>query len=153
MYGFVVQIATVVFAVIALVMAVTCVFTGVAGLTGRMRRNRWFGVRTASTLSSDDAFTLANRVAGPGLIGAGVIAALGGVLGLALGDWVGLVLVAVGIVVAAILAGVVASMGVRAVAASAPAIDCGETGGCGSCSLAGLCSAEGAPAHRAATGH
>ncbi|MDN5930575.1 MAG: SdpI family protein, partial [Pseudonocardia sp.] len=35
----------------------------VLGARGRLRRNRWVGVRTAETLASEAAFAVANRVA------------------------------------------------------------------------------------------
>ncbi|GLZ33048.1 hypothetical protein Lesp02_52360 [Lentzea sp. NBRC 105346] len=47
---------------------------GILGLQGRLRRNRFVGVRTAASLRDDETFLLANRVAGlPNLV-AGVVA-------------------------------------------------------------------------------
>lgn len=55
---------------------------GSAGLTGRLPPNRWAGVRTPAAMSCDEAFTLANRVAGPAILTSGgllVLAAVGAV--------------------------------------------------------------------------
>src|SRR5207342_3132991 len=51
----------------------------VPGALGRLRRNPWAGVRTRGTLASDEAFTVANRVAAVPLGAAGIVALLGGV--------------------------------------------------------------------------
>lgn len=54
---------------------------GFLGLTGRLPRNRFGGVRTAETMRSDEAFRVANKVAGlPTLIG-GLVGVLAGVAG------------------------------------------------------------------------
>jgi hypothetical protein len=55
---------------------------GWLGWRGRLRRNRYLGVRTAATFASDDAFRLGNRVAAPMLLAAAAVAMLGGVTAL-----------------------------------------------------------------------
>ncbi|MGW5051232.1 SdpI family protein [Actinokineospora sp. NPDC004072] len=54
---------------------------GVLGLTGRLPRNRFAGVRTAATLRDDDAFRLGNKVAGLPIAAAGAVGVLGAVAG------------------------------------------------------------------------
>ena len=44
----------------------------------------WAGVRTPGSLASDEAFTLANRAAGPGLAAGGALVALAGSAGIGL---------------------------------------------------------------------
>lgn len=51
---------------------------GWLGLRGGLPRNRFVGVRTATTMASNEAFRLANRVAGPVLVAAGTVGVLGG---------------------------------------------------------------------------
>ncbi|HEX4705168.1 MAG TPA: SdpI family protein [Pseudonocardiaceae bacterium] len=52
---------------------------GVLGWRQRLPRDGRLGVRTAAALRSDEAFRLANRVAGPPVLVSGVVAVLGGV--------------------------------------------------------------------------
>jgi hypothetical protein len=64
----------------ALLLAAAVLLTvAVFGARGRLRRNPWAGVRTSRTLASDEAFTVANRVAAAPLGAAGLVALLGGV--------------------------------------------------------------------------
>ena len=56
--------------------------TGVLGRLGRLPRNRLLGVRTASTMRSDEAFLAGNRVVGPATALGGLAAVTGGVLAL-----------------------------------------------------------------------
>ena len=48
---------------------------------GRIRRNRFVGIRTRRTLTSDAAWYAANRAAAPALFVSGVLLLLGSVLG------------------------------------------------------------------------
>lgn len=134
--------AALVLGVVDAVLAVAVLVVGALGVTRRLPRNRFVGIRTPLTLRSDDAFAAAHAVAGPGLLGAGLIAVLGAVLGLATGSGTGLVFATVALVAALVIVGAAASFGLRA-AARVPDVDddessCG-TGGCGSCVLAGAC--------------
>jgi hypothetical protein len=71
----------------ALVLAAVALLTVAAlGARGSLRRNPWAGVRTRRTLASDEAFTLANRVAAAPLGAAGAVALLGGAVVLAGGS-------------------------------------------------------------------
>lgn len=68
---------------------------GVLGLRRKPTRGRGAGVRTEATLRSDEAFRVANRVAGvPTLVG-GLIGILGGVAALFMPSTGGLVIAAV----------------------------------------------------------
>ena len=61
-----------------MLVGVALAVVGILGLSARLPRNRWAGVRTPGSLASDEAFTLANRAAGPGLVVGGVLVALAG---------------------------------------------------------------------------
>ncbi|WP_234974337.1 SdpI family protein [Williamsia sterculiae] len=141
------SVAAVVVAVLSLLLAVGWVSIGTLGLVGRLPRNRWVGVRSAETMRSPDHFALANRGAGPGIIGAGLIVAMGGLLALGIGGGVGLLFAVLGVVAGAVVAGVASGYAVRAVSVlGEPATDCGVGGGCGSCALQGACSPDGTAA-------
>jgi len=132
--------AAIVLGVVDAVLAVAVLVVGALGVTRRLPRNRVVGIRTPLTLRSDDAFRAAHAVAGPGLLGAGLIAALGAVFGLAAGSATGVVFATVALVAAVLIVGAAASFGLRA-AARVPDPDessCGA-GGCGTCMFAGAC--------------
>ncbi|SDU72623.1 SdpI family protein [Gordonia westfalica] len=104
---------------------------GVRGLRGSLPRNRRLGVRTDETMRSDEAFRVANRVAGPGTLGASLILVLGAVATLAVdGDW-SILFGVVALVAALVIIGLVSAIGVRA-AATVPAE--AEDAGCSCCS-------------------
>lgn len=133
-------IAAFILAVITLVLALIFLTVGALGTTRKLPRNRWFGVRSAETMRNDDAFVVANRVAGPGLICAGAILAMGAILAFALGGGAGVILAFAAIVVGVVIAGVIGSFGIRAATTvEEPASDCGQSGGCASCSLQKVC--------------
>jgi hypothetical protein len=114
----------------------------VLGAGSRLHRNRWVGVRTANTLSSQSAFTLANRVAAVPLGAGGLVAAAGGAVVLAGGPaevvWVVLAVAGLGTLV---LTGLGGALGDRAATrltdavAAAPAC----TGTCAGCDLVAGC--------------
>lgn len=119
----------------------------VLGARSRLRRNRWFGVRTSATLRSDAAFTTANRAAAAPLGAAGAIAAAGGAVLLAgaggvLG-WVVLAVSAVGTLVIGGFGGAVGDRTAAAVTDDAPVQAC--TGSCAGCELVAGCRLGGAP--------
>lgn len=109
------------------------------GARERLPRNRYAGVRTAATLSSDAAFVRANRVAAPLCAAAGVVGTAGGAVVLAGGPLavtvVVLALTAVGVLV---LAGLGGALGDRAAAAVGPAPSA-CTGSCAGCDLVEGC--------------
>ena len=112
------------------------------GRTRRLPRNRWAGVRTAATLRSDAAFTVANQVAAVPLAAAGAVA-MAGAFPLLAGApgalaWV---LPAVSLVGMLVLAGVGGVAGDRAAGAvrqpPPPPSSC--TGTCAGCALVAGC--------------
>lgn len=140
-----VTVAAIILAAVALALALVFGIPGVLGTARRLPRNRWLGVRSAETMSSDEKFQLANRVAGPGLICAGVVLVMGAVLAILLGGTAGVIIAVAAIAVGIGLAGVIGSLGVRAAAAlPEPASDCGVSGGCTSCSLQSVCTTDSA---------
>ncbi|ANY25644.1 MULTISPECIES: SdpI family protein [Gordonia] len=166
----VVNAVSVAVAVLLFVLAGLWAVVGIRGLRGTLPRNRWIGVRSAETMRSDEAFTVANRIAGPGTLGAGLILALGGIATLAVPSGWAVAFGLVSLVVALVVIGLVSGIGVRAAAAvpvdddgcsccsggdahghaadedtSGPAADCG-TSSCGACSLRGVCASDSAQA-------
>jgi hypothetical protein len=113
----------------------------VLGAGSRLRRNRWVGVRTANSLSSQAAFTLANRVAAVPLGAAGLVAVGGGAVVLAGGpDAMPWIVLAVAVVGTLVLTGIGGALGDRAAArlttvVAAPAC----TGTCAGCELVAGC--------------
>jgi hypothetical protein len=57
-------------AVALLVLAVALAGIGLAGLTERLPRNRWVGLRTAGIRDDDEAWRVGHRAAGPALVAA-----------------------------------------------------------------------------------
>jgi len=119
--------------------AVATLATGVAGLTGRLPRNRWVGVRTEQTVDDDRAFALANRVAAPTIIAAGALLAIGATVALLVDGVFAWLAIGASLIVAVVTAGAGASLGARAAAATANVTTgaCGHA--CGSCTLADGC--------------
>lgn len=113
---------------------------GALGWRGRLTRAGRVGVRTPRALRGDDAFRLANRVAGLPALVAGVVAILGGVAAYALPTTLGTALAAgFGLVGAVLIARAGAVLGDRAaatvpVAAETKAVPPGCAGcACGGC--------------------
>lgn len=114
---------------------------GVLGLLGRLRPNRFAGVRTPATLRSTEAFTLANKVAAPTVIAAGAVFALGGAVALLADGWLAIGAVLAALVAAFVTAGAGSSLGIRAATAlpdPAPA----SCSSCAGCSLKDACAPE-----------
>ena len=117
-----------------LLAAASLLVVAVLGGRGRLRRNPWAGVRTRRTLASDEAFTLANRVAAAPLGAAGVVALVGGAVVVAGGPaavtWTVLIVATAGMLG---LTGVGGALGERA-AARTPAPATASPGACaGTC--------------------
>ncbi|MER7503290.1 SdpI family protein [Nonomuraea pusilla] len=96
------------------------VVPGWLGRAGRLPRNHFAGVRTPSTMRSDAAFRLANKVAGLPTLAAGVVALAGAVTAWFVPTQEGalaVVLVATAGMLALVVGGAV--MGVRAVSRAA----------------------------------
>ncbi|MBF5000585.1 SdpI family protein [Nocardia sp. BSTN01] len=126
-------------ALLLFLLAAVAVVTGVLGLTGTLPPNRFFGVHTEEALRTEEAYRLANRVAGPTSVGAGLLLAAAGAIALVATVWVGLAAAAVALVVALFTLGAGVNAANEAIAGLAPA----EVGGCGSscgaCSLRDAC--------------
>jgi len=125
------------------------------GARSRLPRNRWVGVRTASSTRSDAAFALAQRVAAVPVGAAGAVAVAGGAVLLALGipagatPALGWVVLAVSGAGALVLAGVGGMAGDRAAAAMpAPAVQAACAGTCVGCDLVAGCRPSAAPAEQ-----
>ncbi|WP_040839142.1 SdpI family protein [Nocardia brevicatena] len=127
-------------ALVLFVLAISALVTGVLGLTGRLRPNRFFGVRTEAALRDEAAFRAANRIAAPTTIGAATLLGAGALVVNAVDGLVGLP-IALGVGVVALYAlGIGADAGARAaeaVAPPAPVGGCGQS--CGACSLRDTC--------------
>lgn len=124
-------------AVVLFVAAVTLAGVSVAGLTGRLRRNRFFGVRTPESLRDDETFALANKVAAPTMLASAVLLAIGGVAVLVLDGVLPVVAVLVAVVAAFFTTAAGGNLGARAAAAMPETSGCGTS--CGACSLRGAC--------------
>jgi hypothetical protein len=57
-------------AVALLLLAVALTGIGLAGITERLPRNRWVGLRTAGIRDDDEAWRIGHRAAGPALVAA-----------------------------------------------------------------------------------
>jgi SdpI/YfhL protein family len=110
------------------------------GARGRLRRNRWAGVRTTASLRGDDAFALANRVAAVPLGAAAAVAVVAGAVLLAGADgapaWV---VFGIGVLGTLALVGVGGSAGDRAAAALPEPVRPGCAGECAGCELVATC--------------
>ncbi|GLY67508.1 SdpI family protein [Amycolatopsis taiwanensis] len=69
-------------ALIPIVLGVVVGWGGMLGWRERLPRSRGAGVRTAATMRSDEAFRVANKVAGLPTVVAGLVGVLAGVAGL-----------------------------------------------------------------------
>ncbi|MGQ4598017.1 SdpI family protein [Nocardia sp. R6R-6] len=127
-------------AVVLFALALVAVATGALGLTGRLPRNRFFGVHTEAALSNEEAFRVANRVAAPTSVAAGALLFAGGLVALAASGIVALVVAACAAVVALFTLGAgatAAAQAAEAIAPPAPVGGCGSS--CGACSLRDAC--------------
>ena len=66
--------------IVTILAGIVLVWVAAAGWRGRLSRGRPIGVRTPSTMRSDEAFAVANKAAAPLGVAGGVVVALGGVL-------------------------------------------------------------------------
>jgi hypothetical protein len=127
-------------AVILFVLAAVAVVTGVLGAVGVLPRNRFFGVHTEAALRTADTFRVANRVASPTSIGAGLLLVAAGVIAVIVGGIAGVVAAVLALVIALFTLGAGAGAAAQAVAGMAPAAETGGCGhACGACSLRDTC--------------
>jgi hypothetical protein len=112
---------------------------GYLGWRARLPRNRFAGVRTPSAMRSDDAFRVANQVAGLPVLVAGLIGVLGGLVAFFLPSAgttaIALVIVVLGMGGVAVGGGVLGNRAASAVPAAAAAG--AESTGCGGCCCGG----------------
>jgi hypothetical protein len=132
-----VNLAVTTVSVVVLLVGLSFGVIGGLGLRGTLRRNRFFGVRTEAAMRSDEAFTLANKVAGLPTAVAGLVGLVGAAASLAMHDSI----VPLGVGVVGMLAIVVAGAATGTKAAEAmpepePTLPAGCAGcACGGCSL------------------
>ncbi|MQY23482.1 SdpI family protein [Nocardia macrotermitis] len=133
-------VGVIVVALILFVLAAVAVVTGVLGLTGALPPNRYFGVHTQEAIQNEEAYLLANKVAGPTSIGAGLLLIAGGVVALLAGPIAGILAAVVAAVIALFTLGAGVNAAGQAIARLAPATEVGSCGSaCGSCSLRDAC--------------
>ncbi|WP_420041511.1 SdpI family protein [Gordonia sp. MP11Mi] len=142
------QILSIVSGVLALMLAVFWAGVGISGLSGRLERNRWFGVRSDETMRSAEAFALGNKVAAPGFLAAALVLLIGGVL--AFGGNFGFLFGFGAMIAAFVIAAVTAGVGVR-VAATVPEPE-DESGGCSADCCSGGTHEQNADPHSDASG-
>ncbi|ACU98898.1 SdpI family protein [Saccharomonospora viridis] len=130
--------------VLALIPAVLGVLVGWGGFLGwreKLPRSRGAGVRTEATMRSDEAFRVANRVAGLPTMIAGGVGVFSSAAALAMPDTLGTIMAVVFGVLAVFL--LVAGGGVLGHrAASAVPAPAKSAAGCGSCACCGGCSSQ-----------
>lgn len=127
-------------AVILFVLSAVAVVTGVLGLTGTLPPNRIFGVHTDEAVRTEENYRLANRVAAPASLVAGVLLAAGGGVAVVAGGLPALIISVLTLVIAVFTLGAGATAAANALAANAPAPEVGGCGSaCGSCSLRDAC--------------
>ncbi|MEY7972407.1 SdpI family protein [Saccharomonospora xinjiangensis] len=124
--------------VLALIPALLGVLVGWGGFLGwqeKLPRSRGAGVRTEATMRSDEAFRVANRVAGLPTMVAGAVGVLAGAATLAMPSTLGAVLAATfGVVAVFVLVAGGGVLGHRAATLIPAPV---EPAGCGGCACGG----------------
>ncbi|WP_285610806.1 SdpI family protein [Actinokineospora globicatena] len=123
-----------------LVASLPLLVIGVLGLTERLPRNRFGGVRTPAAVRSPEAFRTANKVAGLPTLVAGLVGILGATAGFALTSTAAVLTVSViaiiGLVAITLAAGVLGNRAAEAVPAPKPTLPAGCAGcQCGTCDV------------------
>ena len=129
-------------ALVPIVLGVLVGFGGFLGFRERLTREGGTGVRTEAALRSEEAFKLANRVAGLPTMAGGAISVLAGLAGLAMPSTGGLISAALAGVLAMLVlvmgGGVLGNRAALTVPAPAPAAPAGCSGcacGAGGCGV------------------
>jgi hypothetical protein len=127
-------------ALVPVVLGLLVAFGGFLGFRERLTREGGTGVRTQAALRSEEAFKLANRVAGLPTMAGGAISVLTGLAGLAMPTTGGLVSAALAGVLAMLVlvmgGGVLGNRAALTVPAPAPAAPAGCSGcACGGCGV------------------
>jgi uncharacterized membrane protein len=121
-------------ALVVLVAGLGVATVGYLGWQARLPRNRFAGVRTPTAMRSEDAFRVANQVAGVPVMVAGLVGVFGGVAAFFLPSTAAavtaLVVVLIGMAALAVAGGVLGSR-------AAAALPAEPTGGCGGCCCGG----------------
>lgn len=99
------------------------------GASGRLKRNRFAGVRSPATMASAEAFALGNRVAAPPMLGAALLLLLAGGAFFALAGAAKPVVIVLGLLGAAVFMVVGGLLGNRAAAGCATE-RCADCTGC-----------------------
>ncbi|MEC3958215.1 SdpI family protein [Nocardia sp. CDC153] len=127
-------------ALILFVFAAVAVVTGVLGFTGTLPGNRYFGVHSEAAVKSEAAFKLANKVAAPTSIVAGLLLAAAGMVALVAGGIPALIIAVVAVVISLFTLGAGAAAAEKALATAFPEEKVGGCGSaCGACSLRDAC--------------
>ncbi|WP_298179582.1 SdpI family protein [Saccharomonospora sp.] len=126
--------------VLALIPAVFGVLVGWGGFLGwreKLPRSRGAGVRTEATMRSDEAFRVANRVAGLPTMIAGGVGVFSSAAALAMPDTLGTIMAVVfGVIAVFVLVAGGGVLGHRAASVVPAPV---EPAGCGSCACCGGC--------------
>ncbi|WP_329788419.1 SdpI family protein [Lentzea sp. DG1S-22] len=123
----------IVLSVVLGVLGVALGAVGLLGLQGKLRRNRFVGVRTAAALRDEETFALANRVAGVPNIAAGVVAIVSGAMAFVMAD-LAITAGVIGLVGALTIAFAGGIVGSRAAEALPEPV---KPKGCGGCACSG----------------
>lgn len=99
--------------IVAMAVGVLVIVVGVAGRHG-MRRNRFAGIRTVTSMRSDQSFAAANRAGAAPIIVGGVLSVVAGLVAVLLGGMAGIVSGFVGIFLVVVFAVAGAVVGNRA---------------------------------------
>lgn len=148
-----------------LIFAVVQIIIGVLGWTGKLPGNSYIGIRVPEVRKNKKMWDTAHRIAGPLWTVSGVILALGAIITFNAQGWMWALSI-LSIIAWLIFLGMGAGMAAHTVAMmdikeeketggcsseggcncgggkeeeKDPSVDCGVEGGCGSCSLNGLC--------------
>ena len=126
-----------VLALIPILLGVVVGWGGLLGWREKLPRDRGAGVRTTATLRSDEAFRIANKVAGLPTITAGAVGIFAGVAGLAMPSTAGIVIAAVvGLIGIVVLVAAGGLLGHRAALSVPTPVPAGCSGcACGGCSV------------------
>jgi len=106
--------------IVAIAAGLVLRWVAVAGWRGRLSGSRAVGVRTPSTMRSDEAFAVANNATAPLGVAGGGVAALGGVLAMVVPRHLFGVPLFAGVLIGIALCLVGAAIGVRACKYSPP---------------------------------